>query len=102
MNIILLLISTSVYAVIAALPFVTSKNIQLIIAPILGIATSVCWTLISRNCNQNQIPYWGLAFDLLLTTAFFVIPFFYTDIVFTKINFVGALLILAGIGLLKI
>jgi len=89
------------YSVIAALPFVVSKNIQLMLAVLFGALANICWALITRSIDQSLIPIYSLYYDIMLTLIFLVVPFAFIEFTFSASQIIGALLIVIGIVLIK-
>ena len=89
------------YSISASLPFWTSKNAQMAIAVVIGVIANVCWVIISRNVNQNDIPIYGLAYDAMLTLTFLITPYFFIKFNLTFVQIFGILMVLVGLFLTK-
>lgn len=89
------------YSILAALPFITSKQMHLAFAILFGIVANVCWALISRTIDQSTIPIVGLFYDLMLTIIFLIVPFIFIEFNLSTKQIVGAILIILGIALIK-
>lgn len=89
------------YALSASLPFLVTKNTQMVIAIIIGIVTNLCWVQISRSVPESDIPLYGLAYDMMLTMAFLIIPYFFIKFNLTNTQIIGIVLALVGLYLTK-
>lgn len=97
-----ILLAGLLYAVSASLPFIVSAKTQYVVAPVIGVVTALLWAFISRSVNQAHVPYYGLAYDLVLTLVFFFVPFLFVEISFNLSNIIGLCLVLLGVALLKL
>ena len=95
-------LAAALYAIIASLPFWTTKTTQVVAAIALGALTSFCWVCISRSVPPSAIPIYSLVYDVMLTSVFFLIPFFFVPFNLTLKQIIGAVLILIGLILIKL
>ncbi|MFM1781351.1 MAG: hypothetical protein RLZZ181_116 [Pseudomonadota bacterium] len=97
-----LLISGMLYSISASLPFTVSTRTQLFIGGLIGLTTAIMWALITRAVNKHDIPFWGLIYDTMLTLVFFLVPMFYIDRAINIYNYMGFILVLLGLVLVKL
>lgn len=90
------------YALSASLPYIVTKQVQLALGIVIGIGTSICWTLISRAVSQAQIPLYGLLYDAMLTIMFFIVPFVFIEFNLTWKQILGVLMTITGLLLIKV
>jgi drug/metabolite transporter (DMT)-like permease len=97
----LYIISGIFYSISASLPFwITGRN-QILLAILVGIGANVTWVMISRNVNKIDIPIYGLYYDIMLTSVFILVPYFFIPFTLTRIQIVGIMLVLLGVYLTK-
>lgn len=99
---ILFLVAVILYSYSAALPYLVKTSTQLIIAPIIGILTALTWVGIARSISPTEVPWYGIIYDVLLTSCFFIVPYFFIPFNLKIINITGVLLVLVGLVLLKV
>jgi len=102
MTVHLFLIAALAYSIMAVLPFLVSRNIQLVVAILLGIVANASWVFISRTVSKQDIPLYSLYFDVQLTLIYLLVPLFFIKFNFNPIQAIGIILILVGIILTHI
>jgi membrane protease YdiL (CAAX protease family) len=95
------LISACLYSLSASLPFLVTKSTQMWIAPVVAILTSLVWVSIARSIPPQEVPLYGLYYDIMLTLVFLVIPYIFVDFNLTPLQIFGILLIFTGIILTR-
>jgi len=90
------------YSIMASLPFLVSRNIQLIIAVLLGMVANASWVFISRAVGREDIPLYSLYFDIQLTMIYLLVPFLFIEFNLSYTQLLGIALIFTGIVLTHI
>jgi len=103
MEIILFTIGFSVYAMLAYLSYsehIKASNIYFALGLLLSIVANFIWLTICRlEGNASRLLVKGLLWDIMLTTAYLIVPLMFYQARLTFQQSIGVLMILVGIVL---
>jgi drug/metabolite transporter (DMT)-like permease len=99
-----LMFSGILYMLSASIPFLGFKSAlsHYILAATIGLSTAIFWAMIVRKVEPTTLSFWGLLYDSMLTSIFFIVPQIWTGFKMGPTQYIGAILVVVGLSMVRV